>query len=69
MAAPLNVPLPIGLVLTGGYTLVFSALDATTGNEVANVKVSGATIQGDPAATEAKLPKPELTFVPGPPLA
>ena len=47
MAAPLNVGLPPDLDLGGGYSVEFTALDPSTGADVAAVKVSLATLTVD----------------------
>jgi hypothetical protein len=47
MSQPLIVPLPPGLVLWGGCTIRVTALDPTTGNEVAGVRVANVTIEAD----------------------
>jgi len=44
MAAPLQAPLPQGYDLITNYQVVFSALDATTGDLVTGVLVSNAAI-------------------------
>lgn len=44
MAAPQNAGIPDSLDLGGGYTLEFTALDATAGTDVTSVKVSLATL-------------------------
>lgn len=47
MAKPLIVSLPPDLELWGGCIIRVTALDPTTGNEVAGVKVSNVTIEVD----------------------
>ncbi len=44
MAAPLQAPLPQGYDLITNYQVVFTALDATTGDLVTGVLVSNAAI-------------------------
>ena len=65
MPAPLDVPIPLGLVLTDSYIVRFTALDPTTGALVAGVTVSDATIQYDPAPQPVKPPKNTAVFLPG----
>lgn len=69
MAAPQNVGLPPDLDLGGGYVVEFTALDATTGNDVNAVKVSLATLTIDNVSGEQSTvvvqPGPFM-LVPGP---
>jgi hypothetical protein len=48
VAAPVLAPMPDGLILGSGYTLRVTALDAATGNLVANVNVGLEVITGTP---------------------
>lgn len=68
MAAPMIAPLPPGIVLSGDYTVRFTALDPTTGATVSGVTVSGATIQLDnpSGAAPAALQAGPFMLVPGP---
>lgn len=68
MAAPVDVPIPLGLVLGGGYTVRFTALDATTGNVVSNVIVSDASVQYDQVPQATPTIKNTAVFLPGPAL-
>jgi hypothetical protein len=52
MAAPVLAPMPDGLVLGSGYTLRVTALDATSGNLVAGVKVGLEVITGTPTGAD-----------------
>lgn len=68
MAAPQVAGLPPGLNLGDGYVVRFGAVDPTTGNTVANVTISSATLQvitltGAPPASIAGGP---FLFVGGP---
>lgn len=62
MAAPLKVPLPPDLTLTGDYVLRFDALDPTTGAAVAGVRVSAVSLFGRVLAgdTSGDVPLPAL---------
>lgn len=66
MAAPVDVPIPLGLVLANGYTVRFTALDATTGNVVSGVVISDASVQYDGPAPPLPEAKNTAVFLPGP---
>ncbi len=68
MAAPDLAPMPPGLELVDGYTVRLTAISPTTGNTVANVVISAATLQvvsltGGPALALEAGP---FSLVPGP---
>lgn len=66
MAAPIDIPIPLGLEIAGGYTIRFTAVDATTGALVPGVVVSGATVQYDPEPQPTEPIKSTAFFLPGP---
>lgn len=68
MPKPLTTGMPPSLVLYGGYTLELAALDPTTGNAVANVKVSKVVVELDLGAdtTPADVAVGPYMLVPGP---
>lgn len=68
MAAPLDAPIPPGLALSGGYTIRFTALDPTSGDEVTDVVISGATVQYEVVAgsTSVDLPSGPYLYQPTP---
>jgi hypothetical protein len=68
MAAPMNAPLAPYFSLGAGYTVRFTALDATTGAEVAAVVISNATLSVDQAESQNFTLEP-ITEMPGPVLA
>lgn len=47
MAQPLIVAMPPGIEMKGGYTVALTAVDPTTGAEVAGVDVSNVAFQVD----------------------
>jgi len=68
MAAPVLAPMPDGLILGPGYTLRVTALDAATGNLVANVNVGLEVVTGtssDPTGGGVFAAGPFM-MVPGP---
>jgi hypothetical protein len=66
MAAPIDVPLPLGLVIADGYIVRFTALNPSTGAVVPNVVVSGVTVQVDQAPPPSAPVKNTAVFLPGP---
>lgn len=59
MAAPQNVPMQPFFALTEGYTIRFTALDATAGTLVAGVVISNAVISAVPGGSSGPvLPPP-----------
>lgn len=67
MAAPVNVSIPPGLELTGSYTVRFTALDASTGDDVTDVVISGATVQyTDSSAPTVTVQTAPYSLIPGP---
>ena len=44
MSRPLTTEIPDNIVVTGGYTLRFRAIDPTTGADVSGVKVSKVSV-------------------------
>jgi len=46
MAQPLEAPMPPDLDLPDGYVVVWAAIDATSGADVAGVVVSGVSLFG-----------------------
>lgn len=47
MAAPLDIPMPEGLLLQEGYSLRVAALDPSTGNAVPGVTIGLVVITAD----------------------
>ena len=72
MPKNLVVPLTPGLILEGNYTLRLTALDPTTGNTVAGVKITnGALLATDFGPTTDQQPTQPLGpifLIPGPAL-
>lgn len=67
MAAPVKTSLPPGLTLADGWTIRVTALDATTGNVVAGVVVTGVMIQARSLTGENDaLESGDFKLVPGP---
>lgn len=69
MAAHLQASMPQLLDLGAGYTLRVTALDATTGNVVAGVKIGTVTITSAPGAdvpVDVPLPPALIGYHPGP---
>lgn len=67
MAAPIDVGIAPFLELSGGYTIRFTAFNASTGVAVTDVVISGATVQYDPEPPESPLPAPlPVFYLPGP---
>jgi hypothetical protein len=64
MAAPMNVSLPPFFELSDGMQIVVTALDATTGNLVSGVVVSGVSVDVIPST--ASQPTPVDDFAPSP---
>lgn len=65
MAQPLIVPLPPGLELWGDCVVRVTALDPTTGAEVAGVQVSNVTLEVDTLAA-SELESGPFMLVTGP---
>lgn len=67
MALPVKTGLPDLLDLPAGWTIRFTALDATTGNVVAAVKISNASIMARSIGGNVdELANEEWVLVPGP---
>jgi hypothetical protein len=68
MAKPYSASMPDNLDLPGNWTIRFAALDPSTGNAVAGVSVSGASLivtnVGD--GSDAELATGPFMLVPGP---
>ena len=64
MAAPKNVPLTPGLVVSGDYIIRVTALDPATGNLVNNVKISAGAVTGQILAGQVDNPSPMPVLVP-----
>ena len=68
MAKPLTVSFPPELVLTDGWLVTIAAVDATTGADVAGVRITEALIQIEvlEGPGGASLSSGSFIFVPGP---
>jgi hypothetical protein len=68
MPIPMKAPLPPDLDLDGGYTISFTAVDATTGAVVTGVVVSFAQMLVDNigSGTDEELAVGPFMLVPGP---
>ena len=68
MAQPLTVAFPPNLVLTDGWKVTITAVDATTGNLVTGVRINEALIQIEvlEGPGGASLNSGPFMFVPGP---
>jgi hypothetical protein len=66
VAQKLTASMPTEPDLTGGWSLVWAALDPTTGAPVAGVTVSGAAITVETEAQVADLLSGPFMLIPGP---
>jgi hypothetical protein len=66
MAQKVTAAMPIEPDLTGGWQLIWAALDPTTGAPVAGVTVSGAAITVETEAQVADLLSGPFMLIPGP---
>lgn len=63
MAPPVVAPMPQALDLAGSYTFRFDAVDPATGNTVASVVVSDASIFGEALSSLATFESPFGPFM------
>jgi len=64
---PVDVSMPPDMAVPGGYTIRFTAIDPSTGETVAGVVISNASIQaGIDLGVASTLDSGPFMFVPGP---